>query len=157
MNLLLLNTVLALAWIALTGTFTPTNLLIGFGIGYGLLWVTQRQAVPTGYFTKVPKAVAFALFFLWELALANLRVARTVLSPRLAVRPAVIAIPLDARTPVEITLLANLISLTPGTLYLDVSKDRCTMYIHTMHVDDPEAFRRAIKEGFERRVLELLR
>jgi multicomponent Na+:H+ antiporter subunit E len=74
-------------------------------------------------------------------------------------RPGVIAIPLNARTDVEITLLANLITLTPGTLSLDVSADRSVLYIHVMYIDndDIDAVRRKIKEGFERRILEVLR
>jgi multicomponent Na+:H+ antiporter subunit E len=72
-------------------------------------------------------------------------------------RPAIIAIRLDARTDVEITLLSNLIALTPGSLGLDVSDDHSVLYVHGMFVDDPEAFRRSIKHGLERRLLELLR
>jgi multicomponent Na+:H+ antiporter subunit E len=74
-------------------------------------------------------------------------------------RPGVVAIPLDARTDAEITLLANLITLTPGTLSLDVSSDRRMLYIHVMYIDndDLEEVRRKIKAGFERRVLEVLR
>jgi multicomponent Na+:H+ antiporter subunit E len=74
-------------------------------------------------------------------------------------RPGIIAIPLDARTDLEITLLANLITLTPGTLSLDVSADRRVLYVHVMYIDndDIEAVRRSIKDGFERRVLEVLR
>jgi len=157
MTIFLLNTLLALAWIALTGTFTPTNFAIGFAVGFVLLWLTQRVMLPSNYFRKVPQAIGFVLFFLWELLQANLRMMAIVLSPRSAIRPAVIAIPLDVRSDIEITLLANLITLTPGTLYLDVSQDRCVMYVHTMHVDDPDAFRRSIKDGFERRVMEVLR
>ena len=68
-----------------------------------------------------------------------------------------VAIPLDAETDAEITLLANLITLTPGTLSLDVSDDRRVLYIHAMYVDDVEELRRSIKDGFEKRVMELLR
>jgi multicomponent Na+:H+ antiporter subunit E len=156
MNILLLNTLLALAWIALTGTFTPANLLFGFVLGYGLLAVTQRLMAPSRYFSTVPKVVSFALFFVWELLQANVRMALTVLSPRLRLRPAVVALPLDVRSDPAITLLANLITLTPGTLYLDISADRRVMYVHTIHVDDLDSFRQGIKNGFERRVRELL-
>lgn len=156
MTTLLLNTLLALAWIALTGTFTPTNLLFGFVLGYGLLAFTQRLMAPSRYFSTMPKVIAFVLFFLAELLQANVRTALTVLSPRLRVRPAVVAIPLDLRSGPAITLLANLITLTPGTLYLDVSADRRVIYVHTIHVNDLEGFRRSIKDGFERRVKELL-
>ena len=104
---------------------------------------------------KIVKALELFVFLLWELLLANLRVAYDVLTPGYQMRPGV----LDARTDVEITLLANLITLTPGTLSLDVSSDRRVLYIHVMYIDrgDLEEVRRKIKSGFERRVLEVLR
>lgn len=157
MTTFLINTLLALAWIALTGTFTPTNYAVGFAVGFVLLWLTQRVMLPSNYFRKVSQVIGFVLFFLWELLQANLRMVVIVLSPRPAIRPAVVAIPLDVRSDMEITLLANLITLTPGTLYLDVSQDRRVMYVHTMQVDDLDTFRHSIKDGFERRVMEVLR
>lgn len=154
----LLNVLLALAWVALTGQFNPANLIFGFALGYGMLWVAQRALEPSTYFGKVRKAIGFALFFLWEVVKANLQVAYYVLVSHRRMRPGVIAVPLDARTDVEITLLSNIITLTPGTLSLDVSADRRVLYIHSMTLgDDPERFRRSIKEGFERRLLEVLR
>jgi multicomponent Na+:H+ antiporter subunit E len=69
----------------------------------------------------------------------------------------VIGIPLEAKTDLEITVLANLITMTPGTLSLDVSPDRKTLYVHAMYIKNPEALRFDIKENLERRVLELLR
>ena len=98
-----------------------------------------------------------ALFFIWELILANLRVAYDVVTPGHHMQPGVIGIPLAARTDLEITVLSSMISLTPGTLSLDVSADRKMLYIHAMYLDDVEAARRKIKDGFERRVLEVLR
>lgn len=156
MTTFLLNTLLGLAWIGLTGTFTPTNFAIGFALGFILLWLTQRAMTPSNYFRKVPQVLGFMLFFLWELVKANLRMMVIVLSPNPPIRPAVVAIPIDVRTDAEIALLANLITLTPGTLYLDVSQDRCVMYVHTMYVEDLDTFRYTIKKGFERRVMEIL-
>jgi multicomponent Na+:H+ antiporter subunit E len=71
-------------------------------------------------------------------------------------KPAVIGIPLDAKTDIEIALLANLITMTPGTLSIDVSSDRSRLYIHVMDAKDVDAVRRNIKENFESRVMELL-
>jgi len=84
---------------------------------------------------------------------------RAPLTPVSYVCPGVVAIPLDARTDVEITLLANLISLTPGSVSIDLSEDKSILYVHAMYIDggDVEAYRRSIKEGLERRVLEVLR
>jgi multicomponent Na+:H+ antiporter subunit E len=157
MNYFLLNILLALAWAALTGEFSPANLVIGFALGYGTLFVVRRALGPSDYFLKVRQAIGFVLFFLWELILANLRVAYDVLTPRHYMKPRVIAIPLDVRTDAEITALAYFISLTPGTLSLDVSTDKRTLFIHAMYAPDADALRREIKQGFERRLLELMR
>jgi len=157
----LLNLLLALAWVGLTGTFTPINFGIGFVLAYGLLWLVQHPsgqgAVPSGYFGQAWRTVEFGLFFLWELIVANLRVAVDILRPQMRLQPAIVAIPLEAESsPAQITLLANLITLTPGTLSLDVSADQRTLYVHTMHVGDVDEFRHNIKTQFERRVREVL-
>lgn len=198
MNVFLLNVLLAVTWGMATGLFTVPNLAFGFALGYLILRFSQRILGPSPYFAKVPLVLRFALRYLWELILANFRVAYDVLVPGawpdpvtgaspgpppragdavgggaptfpgslrapLAeasyVCPGVVAIPLDARTDAEITLLANLITLTPGSVTLDLSEDRRVLYVHAMYIDggDVEAYRRSIKEGLERRVLELLR
>jgi multicomponent Na+:H+ antiporter subunit E len=157
MNYLLLNIALALAWAALTGVFNPTNLGLGFVLGYGTLFVARRAIGPSSYFLKVRQIIAFVLFFVWELLLANLRVAHDVLTPRFFMQPRIIALPLDARTDAEITALAYLISLTPGTLALDVSDDKRVLFIHAMYAPDANKLRREIKQGFERRLLEMIR
>jgi multicomponent Na+:H+ antiporter subunit E len=72
-------------------------------------------------------------------------------------KPGIIAVPLDAETDFEITLLANLITMTPGTLSLDLSDDRKTLYVHAMYITDPEKIRHSIKHDLERRVLAVLR
>jgi multicomponent Na+:H+ antiporter subunit E len=196
----LLNILLAATWGMATGQFTVSNLAIGFALGYLILHFAQRLLGPSPYFTKAPQVLRFALRYIWELILANLRVAydvlvpgawpsaggvrvaatgphpsaavtdggivpsfpdslRAPLAPASYVCPGVVAIPLEARTDAEITLLANLITLTPGSVSLDLSEDRRVLYVHAMYIDggDVEAYRRSVKEGLERRVLELLR
>jgi multicomponent Na+:H+ antiporter subunit E len=196
MSMFLLNILLAVMWGMATGQFTVANLGLGFALGYLILRFSQRVLGPSRYFVKVPQVLRFALRYIWDLILANLRLAYDVLVPgawppvrrritdssagagargdatppipdslraplvsEFYVCPGVIAIPLDARTDAEITLLANLITLTPGSVSLDLSEDRRVLYIHAMYIDggDVEAYRRSIKDGLERRVLELLR
>jgi multicomponent Na+:H+ antiporter subunit E len=156
-NALLWNLLLALTWVAATGVFTFTNLTVGFILGFMVLFFTRRIVGAPRYVTKVRQVIGLVFFFLWELLLANLRVAYDVLTPRHRMVPGVIAIPLEARSDSEITILSNLITLTPGTLSLDVSADRKVLYIHAMYIDDPESVRQKIKNGFERRILEVLR
>ncbi len=159
MKMFLWNLLLALAWTVSTGQFTVPNLLVGLVLGYLILRFARRALGPSKYFYKVPQVVGFAFFYLWQLVLSNLRVAYDVITPTHYMQPGVISVPLDARTDAEITLLANLITLTPGTLSLDLSADRRTLYVHAMYIDNREVdlARRQIKEGLERRVLELLR
>lgn len=156
--MLLWNIFLAAVWAAVTGHVTVTNLAEGFVLGYVILWVVQRAVGPSSsYFRKMRQIAGFAAFYVWELILANLRVAYDVATPSYHMRPGIIAVPLDRLSDVEITLLANLITLTPGTLSLDVSADRRVLYIHAMYIDDVERVRAHIKQGYERRVVELLR
>lgn len=105
--------------------------------------------------TKVSRAVSLAVFFAWELLVANIRVAADVLSPRTSIRPAVVAIPLDITSDAEILLLSALINITPGSVTIDLSDDRRTLYVHVMHMTSAEASRREIKSGFELRVKRL--
>ena len=154
-NFFALHVILALAWAALSGSLTPEHVVAGFVMGYILLWLSRRALGPTQYFSKVPQIIGFGLFFLRELVKANVRVAIEVISPVHHMKPGIVAIPLDLKTDLEITTLANLITLTPGTLSLDVSDDRRVLYVHSMFVDDPDDFRREIKDGFERRVHEV--
>lgn len=153
-----INLVLTLLWAGLLGGITLANLVSGFIVSYLLLWlVTRGQRGHDGYFGKLPRCAGFVVYYLWELVKSNAIIAYDVLTPTHHMTPGVIGIPLEAKTDLEITVLANLITMTPGTLSLDVSPDRRTLYVHAMYIHDADALRREIKENLERRVLELLR
>jgi multicomponent Na+:H+ antiporter subunit E len=159
MRVFLWNVLLAFVWAAATGRFTLPDLALGFGLGYLVLLFAQRGDGPSPYFAKVPQVVRFVLFYLGQMVLSNLRLAHDLVTPRYSMLPGVIAVPLDAKTDVEITLLANLITLTPGSVSLDLSPDRRVLYVHVMYIDhgDVDEARRRIKDDLERRVLEVLR
>lgn len=157
MNLLFLHILLTFAWMALTGGFTSTNFVVGFVLAIPVIWLSQRGEGTFLLMVRLRRIISFSGFFLWELIKANLRVAHDVLTRRHHMRPGVIAVPLDTLTDMEILLLTTLITLTPGTLSLDVSSTRSTLYIHAMYIDDPEEFRQTIRQGYERRVREVLR
>lgn len=125
--------------------------------GYIALVLIEPQVnALKGYPARIPLIIRFLGFFMKELVQANLRVAFDIVTPPWHMQPGVIAMPLSARTEMEITMVANLISLTPGTLSLDVSDDRKVLYIHAMFLDDEEELRRNLKE-MEHRALELFR
>lgn len=156
--MLLINILLAFAWAMLTDEFTAFNLAFGFALGYTLLAMVVGAEEPA-YARKAKQLVTFILFFWKELIIANMRVLRIVLSLRGdlrgKLRPAIIAFPLKLESEEEITMLANLITLTPGTLSLDVSDDRKSLYVHVMDVREVEDFRNDTRRGFERKVREV--
>ena len=154
MNLALMNIMLALTWAAVTGSFTLPNLIFGFLLAMFSLWLTREQVGSVGYFSRSYRILVLLLLFLYELAMSAWKVAKLVLSPKMDLKPGIFAFPLRLERDLEITLLANLITLTPGTLSVDVSQDRRTLYVHAIDCSDPEGARRDIAQGFERRIME---
>jgi multicomponent Na+:H+ antiporter subunit E len=150
--MLLGSILLALAWAALQGEITLGNLVAGYVVGYLVLALLARGGVmPSTLATKTRHASGLAAFFVWEIVIANLRVALDVVRGN-RIEPAVVAIPLDVTTDGEILLLSMLINITPGSVTIDLSDDRRTLYVHVMHMNDADDTRREIKDGFERRV-----
>ncbi len=157
MKLFLSNIILALLWALLSGDISQYSLMTGFVLGYLVLGMMATQSTEKSYFKKVRQTLAFVVEFLKELAVSTYRVVYDILTPVHHMKPGVIAFPLEAKTDAEITMLANVITLTPGTLSLDVSEDRKTLYIHAMYIDDPDQLRREIKDGLEKKLLEMMR
>lgn len=156
--MLLGNMLLALAWSALQADFSIGTLFTGHLLGYLILLLLVRGGVlePSPYIGRVHRIAALAAFFFWELVKANFRLALDVVTPRYNMKPGIIAVPLDATTDGQILLLTVLINTTPGSVALDVSADRKTLYVHVMYMDTPDTARDEIKQGFERRVLGVL-
>ncbi len=150
------NLLLALAWMILTGDFTGPGFVVGFLFGYLCLALMQRHVpVLEGYAQRVPGMVGFVFFFFWMVIKANAVVAFDVATPNLSIKPGVIAVPLQLESDVGITLFANFITLTPGTLSLDISDDRSVLFVHAMYLDDEDELMRELKD-IERRIIKLL-
>ncbi|QQS94136.1 Na+/H+ antiporter subunit E [Sphingobacterium spiritivorum] len=153
----LMNLLLCFIWIALTGSMYYSNFLFGFLLGFFILWIMNLNETDQRYFYRVPKTAGFVLYFLYEMIVANIQVAYDVITPKYFFKPGIIRYPLNARTDFEINLLATIISLTPGTLILDISNDKSALYIHVMYLKDKDKFIAQLKNGFERRLLEIIR
>lgn len=148
--------ILAIVWLAVSASYTIPNLVLGLIVGALVTFLVREQS---GEAPKVrPFAVALlVILFVKELLLSAWKVAKLVLSPRMNLQPGIFSYPLKVSTDFEITLLANLITLTPGTLSVDVSDDRRTLFVHAINCSDIEAARRDIETGFERKILEAFR
>lgn len=151
--------VLAALWAAVTGAATLPNLVLGGIIAALVLWLVRERLRPRKGGGRTLRIAGLALLFLRELMASAISVALLTLRPsvRERLRPAIIAFPLTVDRDLEITLLANMITLTPGTLSVDVSADRKWLYVHALDCRDPEALKQSIATGFERRILEAFR
>ncbi len=156
-GLFLLNLMLALMWAALQGELDTVDLVSGFFISAALIYLFRRMFFRPRYFRKVGLALTMTLVFIKELLKSNIAVLRIVFSPRARVRSGVIAVPTELTNDVALTMLANMITLTPGTLTLDISPDRRYLYVHTLNLDDPEDVKQEIHKAFEVYLRELSR
>jgi len=157
MGLFLINVLLALIWATVTGLYSLANLTLGFILGIFALSLIREQVGSVGYFSRARRVAVLVVVFLYELVLSSIRVAITVLSPNMNLKPGIFAYRLECNQDFQITLLANLITLTPGTLSVDVSEDRKYLYVHAIDCSDLEATRHDIATNFERRILEAFR
>lgn len=157
MILFVFNLLLAIVWVAVTGSASFINLVFGFVLAAVALAIVRSSYGGVLYLGRARRILALVVLFICELAKSVWAVAVAVMSPRIDVKPGIFAFPLTVDRDFEITLLANLITLTPGTLSVDVSDDRKMLYVHALDCSDPEAIRRGIADGFERRIMEAFR
>lgn len=153
----LMNLLLSFIWVALTGEMYYGNFLFGFLAGFFILGLLNRNESDRRYFTRIPKIVSFILYFIWEILVANFHVAYDVVTPKYFFSPGIVKYKMNAKTDIEINLLATVISLTPGTIVLDISDDNTTLYIHVMYLKTVEAFENELRNGSEKKLLEILR
>lgn len=151
--------ILALGWAGITGNFSGLNLLFGGLIGGGAILILRYSIHQQGALGKAGKILSLIGLFLYELLVSAVRVAVVVLHPNLksVLKPAIVAVPLTAKSDAEITLLANMITLTPGTLTVDVADDRSVLYVHALAMESDTALIADITNGFEAKIVEVFK
>ena len=157
MTYFILNLFFAGAWVLVNNAYSIIDFCIGFALGLVSLWLIQPFGMGGSYFRRLKAAVVLLVYFHYEMMVSVGRVAREVLTLRPQSFPDIIHVPLDAKTDIEITLLANMVSLTPGTLSLDISPERTHLIVHAMFAKDQDAVIFSIKNGLEKRLLEVTR
>lgn len=151
----LLTIMLAVVWCFLLEDFRVATFVFGYALATGVVFVLRRLMGETVAFRKWGVALKLIVVFLYELVVANLQVAWLIWQPRMKVQPALIRIPIELEKDISIVLLANMISLTPGTVTMDVAEDRKSLLVHCLNVDNIEETKRVIKDIFERPLREL--
>lgn len=151
----LLSLLLAAAWLLLQRSLSLPQLLTALVLALGLPLLLKGflpGAAPTLRLARVPGFVALVL---WDIVVANLTVARIVLSPRSDPQPAWVPVPLELTHPNAITLLATIITTTPGTVSCVVDEERGEILVHALDCADPAAMAAEIKARYERPLKEI--
>lgn len=157
--LFLINLGLAAIWASFIKVDPSIDFALGFVVGVGVLGVIYRD-----YLRRNLALLIFVPYVLWQILRSNLSMAWTVLQPEKELKqrlnPAIVAIPLTVSTDLEITLLATIITLTPGTLSIDLGTSTAgerVLYVHSLLAENPEEFRDEILANFEQPVLKITR
>ena len=140
---------IAMIWLFMRGDASPGNFFVGLILAFALILFLRRTYQQERAFRRWGDITRFIVHFAWEVIVANIQVLRIVLSPRLHIRPGIIAYKTECKTPLSITSLANSITLTPGTLSVDISNDDSIIFVHTLDIDDSDNVRESIRRGLE--------
>lgn len=154
---ILLNVFLAWVWMFLKVSYDSVTFFVGYFFGLVIIYLFRRFFESNFYLYRVFAVIRLFLIFIKELILSNIAVLKVILKPKLDIRPGIFALTTELQKDWEITILANLITLTPGTLVVDVSPDNKVLYIHAMDIDDAEEAIKSIKNTFEKAIMEVSR
>ena len=147
--------VLLVVWLLLNNTVSAGHILLGGAIALILPWVTAAFWADRLHLHKPGLALRFLLLVIWDITVANIQVAKLILSFSRKPRPAFIHYPLDMDNDFAITVLAATISLTPGTVSIDVNADHSVLLLHCLDVDDEAALVSQIKSRYEAPIKEI--
>ncbi|WP_156291141.1 Na+/H+ antiporter subunit E [Oceanobacillus salinisoli] len=154
---IIINLIVGFLWMFLSESYTMPSFITGFIFGILLLFVLRRFIPGEFYFKKVLNILKLTLVFIKEVIVSNIDMLKYIYSPKKIAEPGIFSLPLDVKSNWEITILATLISLTPGTLSVAVSENNETLFIHAMNIEDVNESIRSIKDTFEKLIMEVTR
>lgn len=144
-----LSLVLLIVWLLMNNAFSLGHILLGLILALGIPLLTEPLQTQQMTVKRPLKLIKYIIILKWDIVVANLAVAKLILGPTKALQPGFVAYPLNLTGDLPITLLASTISLTPGTLSAEVSKDREWLYIHALDLPDEQALIDEIKQRYE--------
>ncbi|MCU0939216.1 MAG: Na+/H+ antiporter subunit E [Burkholderiaceae bacterium] len=145
----ILSALLALVFLLLYESVHPAQVLWAVILGVAVPWLVQGFLGPASRVHAWDTALRFTFVVLWDIVMSNVTVARIVLDPSSRPRPAWVPVPLDLRHEGAVTLLASIITMTPGTVSCVVDDEDWTILVHALDCDDPPALAAQIKQRYE--------
>lgn len=152
----ILNLLIALLWLLLKDETTPTlpTFITGFVVGIGILYIMHRFFGTQFYLSRLMKIIKLILLFFKELLISGIVVMKQILTPNLNIKPGIFKYKTILEEDWEITTLALLLTLTPGSVVMEVSEDGEELYIHAMDIGQKEMLIKSLGK-FESAILEV--
>ena len=150
-----LSLVLLAAWLLMARSIAPGQLLLGGILAVGIPLLTQGFWDPLPRVRHPIKLILFVIKVLFDIVKANIQVSLLILSPRREAHPGFVEYPLEVKEPLTITLLANTITMTPGTVSTNIRLDRSSLLIHVLDMREEQALVQEIRERYERPLKEI--
>jgi len=151
----LLSLTIGLLWLALAETVSPGTVLLGVTLALSLPRLTRAFWPDAPRLRRPGRALRFLGAVAFDMLNANWRVARRVLGPLDRLRPALVEVPLELRDPFVAALLGSVVCLTPGTVTVDIDRQRWVLLVHALDAPDPRALIRDIKTRYEQPLREI--
>lgn len=145
----LLTPILAAVWLLLNNSLAPGHVVLGLILGWAIPWFTLRFWPERVCIRRPLTLLRFFAVVLYDIIVANLIIARRILGRPEHLRPAFVTVPLDLQSDLAISLLANTICLTPGTVSARLAPDRRSLLVHGLHVPDGDDLVASIKARYE--------
>ena len=145
----LLSAVLVVLWLLLVNTYSVGHLVLGALLGWLIPLATSRFWPDVIHISRPVELMRYLAVVLYDIVVGSFEVAWRILRGPARLRPAFVEIPLRLRRDLTISLLANTISLTPGTVSASLSEDKRTLLVHTLHTDDADALVTSIRTRYE--------
>lgn len=136
-------------WMALAPVPSLGHLLLAILLGVAIPWMTQAFWPDRPRVHRPIAGLALFVRVVGDIIVANLHVARLVLGPLDRLRPDFVEVPLDIADPFVATLLGSIVSLTPGTVSIEIDRDRNALLVHGLHIQDRETVVATIKRRYE--------
>ena len=155
----LLSAVLLLAWLWLNNSVHPGHIVLGSALALAIPYVTRRFWPEPIVVDRPLRVIQYVAIVGYDIVVANLQLTALILGPVARLRPAFVRVPLDLRTDFAVTLLASTVTLTPGTVSVDIEgnvADGRRLVVHVLRCLDAQAMAQSIKDRYERRLQEIL-
>lgn len=136
-------------WLGLAGGFSVGQFLLGAALAIVVPLITASFWPERPNVVAYGKAISLSLLFLWDIVVANIDVAKRILGRMDQLKPAFLDVPLAIDDPFVATIFASMISLTPGTVSVDIDRERKLVIVHILHVEDEQAAIRDMKSRYE--------